>query len=532
MEGVRGIGHTLLILSPWDNPRPLRRAWCLWEILSTSRTNSELSIEMAPSQISEFRSALTHDFNKVLAAVSNINMRLSQAYLKTDEDMIKAAVEATIGFTELNSMIAGRMRDWLTEQGDAALRGVSEEERVTSPLAMNLVRLLLDQGKLEEAEEAGRQACASIVGKYGEDHSQAFYAMNGLGRVLRSRGQYDEAEALFRKALEGYSREGPDSGPDSKDTFTAQNNLAELLVHTGQPDEAEPMLVEVHDKIKSQLDLLKKEELSEEDELKLLDFWGKALKLQDLNLADPDERGKKLGEVEALYLMAGNNLAGIYMARKQFDIAEPYVRETYDTRRRINGDRHPWTLNALNNLASAQKGNKKLEEAEASYQTVVEGRVETLGSLHISTLTSINNLAVVLCDLQKFDKALPMLEQAYHGHRDVLGPAHDRTVDILLNYTTLLHNTEGPDKAIVTGRQALDDILNSAAQEVANDGEPEVPASRRFSVVAPSKLAHNELSADQIASARKIAQLLHNLLTHNERVEEAEEVMAKLSEYH
>ena len=53
MEGVRNIGHTLLILSPWNDPRPLKRAWCLWEILSTVRTGAQLTIEMAPSETLE-----------------------------------------------------------------------------------------------------------------------------------------------------------------------------------------------------------------------------------------------------------------------------------------------------------------------------------------------------------------------------------------------------------------------------------------------------------------------------------------------
>ena len=34
-EAIMSIGHTLLVLSPWDNPTPLTRAWCLFEIYST-----------------------------------------------------------------------------------------------------------------------------------------------------------------------------------------------------------------------------------------------------------------------------------------------------------------------------------------------------------------------------------------------------------------------------------------------------------------------------------------------------------------
>ena len=32
---VASIGHTVLVLMPWDDPIPLTRAWCIWEILST-----------------------------------------------------------------------------------------------------------------------------------------------------------------------------------------------------------------------------------------------------------------------------------------------------------------------------------------------------------------------------------------------------------------------------------------------------------------------------------------------------------------
>ena len=31
-NSLRDIGQVLLVLSPWDDPTPLRRAWCLYEI--------------------------------------------------------------------------------------------------------------------------------------------------------------------------------------------------------------------------------------------------------------------------------------------------------------------------------------------------------------------------------------------------------------------------------------------------------------------------------------------------------------------
>ena len=31
-EAIRMIGGTVMVLSPWDDPIPLTRSWCLWDI--------------------------------------------------------------------------------------------------------------------------------------------------------------------------------------------------------------------------------------------------------------------------------------------------------------------------------------------------------------------------------------------------------------------------------------------------------------------------------------------------------------------
>lgn len=41
-EAVKGIGHTALVLHPWQAPKPLTRAWCLWEVCMHVLTLLEL----------------------------------------------------------------------------------------------------------------------------------------------------------------------------------------------------------------------------------------------------------------------------------------------------------------------------------------------------------------------------------------------------------------------------------------------------------------------------------------------------------
>ena len=36
-NAIEEIGTVLCVMSPWNNPTPLRRAWCLWEIFARRR---------------------------------------------------------------------------------------------------------------------------------------------------------------------------------------------------------------------------------------------------------------------------------------------------------------------------------------------------------------------------------------------------------------------------------------------------------------------------------------------------------------
>jgi len=45
-EAIEKFGRTVMVLSPWNDPVPLTRAWCLWELYCTVITNSTFEIAM------------------------------------------------------------------------------------------------------------------------------------------------------------------------------------------------------------------------------------------------------------------------------------------------------------------------------------------------------------------------------------------------------------------------------------------------------------------------------------------------------
>ena len=57
------IGHTLLVLTPWEDAVPLKRVWCIFEIYVTVMTGSRLQIVVPPEEQDEFIAACSSDFS-------------------------------------------------------------------------------------------------------------------------------------------------------------------------------------------------------------------------------------------------------------------------------------------------------------------------------------------------------------------------------------------------------------------------------------------------------------------------------------
>ena len=70
------------------------------------------------------------------------------------------------------------------------------------------------------------------------EHPDTLGSVNNLGYLLRSKGDYDGAEALYRRALEGQEKA---LGPDHPATMISVNDLAVLLAEKGDYAGAEPL---------------------------------------------------------------------------------------------------------------------------------------------------------------------------------------------------------------------------------------------------------------------------------------------------
>src|SRR5262249_8583320 len=73
----------------------------------------------------------------------------------------------------------------------------------------------------------------------GKDHPTVAIRYNNLAGLLQDQGKYDQAEPLYRRAIETRERV---LGKDHPDVATSYNDLALLLAGQGMYEQAQPLL--------------------------------------------------------------------------------------------------------------------------------------------------------------------------------------------------------------------------------------------------------------------------------------------------
>ena len=77
-SAIGRFGRTVMVLSPWHDPIPLTRAWCLFEIYCTVKTGSRFEVAMSASEREAFLTAMESDYevqNRMLACADAVGER-------------------------------------------------------------------------------------------------------------------------------------------------------------------------------------------------------------------------------------------------------------------------------------------------------------------------------------------------------------------------------------------------------------------------------------------------------------------------
>ncbi len=281
-EAIGNIGHTLVVLSPWNDPIPLTRAWCLFEILQTIENKGcKFEVVMPAKEKMKIRDAVLQDYRSVQTVLCTVDAEKADAFRSQDRDMIFAAVRAMDGgFHALNTRIKALMRGWilrmitkLVAEGSKAYERRLDHAKLCTQVAgvlkksgdflnalqMHKIALKIrsdelgeghaetgeswssvgvvskNLGRLDEALECTEKAARILERALGLTHPKTAECLNDTALVLRRIGRHSEALALCRRGLEARQSE---LGEEHPDTLESLSNVGVILHTLGDHDGA------------------------------------------------------------------------------------------------------------------------------------------------------------------------------------------------------------------------------------------------------------------------------------------------------
>lgn len=143
-SAIAKMGRTVLVLSPWENPIPLSRAWCLFEIYCSIDTGSNFAISMSEKETAKFMSALHSDFDSIANMVAQIDVAKSDAFQKTDKEKIFHVIRQSIGFDAINQMILDNIRKWIKDTVMILFKGFQSKEETEDNIDVDGMCLILE----------------------------------------------------------------------------------------------------------------------------------------------------------------------------------------------------------------------------------------------------------------------------------------------------------------------------------------------------------------------------------------------------
>jgi hypothetical protein len=168
-KAVAAFGHTVLVMMPWEDPAPLKRSWCLWEILATLEGGAALDVRLHAREKDRLAAALRQNDDSVALNMSKLDVAKAEAWSKEDQANILAAARASQGgILGVNASILAEMRNWLARTGRELGGGTDADLND----AFRVAHLLKDQGNQAEAERMFRRVVDGKAATMGATHPE------------------------------------------------------------------------------------------------------------------------------------------------------------------------------------------------------------------------------------------------------------------------------------------------------------------------------------------------------------------------
>ncbi|EDQ86510.1 uncharacterized protein MONBRDRAFT_28191 [Monosiga brevicollis MX1] len=424
-KNIKAMGRVLLVMSPWRDPIPMTRAWCLFEMMNALNAKVILDIRLHQSQIKDFLDALGEDADVVMDMLVRVHAQKAEAFKLSDRDMIFKTIENTLGFTELNARIKDQLRGWCLEQARVAAKDMDNttdiEPMSRAAFFLSVGFALAAFGEYDDAIAYYGKALPTYVEELGADADKVADIYNHTGLAHKALTHYDEAMRLYNDALR---IKVALHGEDHPQTAALYSNLAS--VYEALDDYAQAAHA--------------------------------AQRVLDIMLSDANEdRGA--------VAVAHNNLGMILKTQGRLDEAFQHMKQALDISLVEVGELHPSTATSYNNLGLITSQQGKYAQAVEFYKHALDVRVATLGEQHAETAGILNNLANTYKIMGNFGEAIKYFDRARNSLKAILEPNHPFPAITASNTAGLLQMLGRYDEALDLYNFALDTWLATLGEE-------------------------------------------------------------------
>jgi tetratricopeptide (TPR) repeat protein len=233
-NAIQSMGNMVMVMSPWDKPVTLTRAWCILELYACCSSSTPCRFEVALPNAQQVKLAddLLGSTTAFYAFLECIDSQSSECSRESDRQSIFAAVRSSVGFAALDAVIRRTLTAWIEQQLHLRIKTAraGNDECEAAKWLDVLGGLRLDQGMYEDALALYREAVEIKTRVLGHEHEDCLTCKGDWALAHKYSGQHSVAAALEEQVLDGMLRV---LGNENEKTFTAMNNLAGSYVYLG-----------------------------------------------------------------------------------------------------------------------------------------------------------------------------------------------------------------------------------------------------------------------------------------------------------
>jgi tetratricopeptide (TPR) repeat protein len=378
---VIDIGNVWAMMSPWEDPEYIKRAWCLLELFYASKSkwshtwlsflsdNVNVDIIMPPKERNNFIQGLRNNgasnhLNKIFELLANTRVQDAEASNPDDKEKILELIKEGPGYTEFNITVNDLIRNWV-------------------------IQIASDEVQVAERVKVANKDNKLVAHEYAN-------TLNNFGILLRKVGERDDAFDLFQRALDIFENIYERNHADVAQSI---NNVAEVLCDMGKIDEA----LKLH-----------------EEALAIRKSWFEGDHYQENQAAlaqSFDNVGKGLcqqGRLDEALEMHEQAL-NIYLKLYRHGMGKPYAMDA---------------ARSVGNVAIVKHQQKELDEALKLHQKALSMRKDIYKYGHPDIASSLTHIANVHRDLRHYQEALKGTKESSEILNTVYGTNHTETLQI------------------------------------------------------------------------------------------------------